>query len=69
MKTKIIQGVTDTSEYSKRFGAITLEIMVQEFLNENPQIKIQHVKQSSATSDNGKENGVVTIISIWYEEG
>ncbi|OQO71172.1 hypothetical protein BH747_04070 [Enterococcus villorum] len=68
MKVKIMQGITDISEYAKRFVSFSLEHKVQQFLDENPQINIHDIKQSSSSSDNGIRKGVITIISIWYEE-
>lgn len=42
-----------------------LESEIDEWLEDNPQIKVSHVKQSAYIDDRGYDS---VFISIWYEE-
>ncbi len=67
MKVEIIEGAVRVSEHGKRFGVQTLDEKVTDFLADNPDILIRHIKQSSASSGDRDSFSSVTTISIWYE--
>lgn len=59
MKVVFFEGATSVPNIGIAHGIKTIEEQVQDFLDENPDIEIQHIKQSN-------HKGVV--VSIWYIE-
>ncbi|MGL9971603.1 hypothetical protein [Enterococcus sp. DIV1420a] len=45
-----------------------LERELNDFLEENPHIEIQHIKQTGESYGDAEEILSLTTISIWYEE-
>ncbi|EMW5352690.1 hypothetical protein [Enterococcus faecalis] len=67
MEVKFIQGVTNLSEHAIRYGVETIEEKINFFLEDNPDIEIKQIIQSSASSGDRDDFGIVTMVSIWYE--
>ncbi|MGF1917228.1 hypothetical protein [Enterococcus faecalis] len=68
MKVEFIQGVTNLSEHAIRFGVRTIEEKVNDFLEDNSDIEIKQIMQSSASCGDRDNFDLVTTVSIWYEE-
>lgn len=67
MEVEIIEGVNHISDAARIRGFRTLDEKVTDFLADNPDILIRHIKQSSASSGDRDRFSSVTTISIWYE--
>lgn len=68
MKVKFIQGATNLSEHALRFGARTIEEKVNDFLEDNSDIEIKRIMQSSASSGDRDRFTSTTTVSIWYKD-
>ncbi|MBM7710634.1 hypothetical protein [Enterococcus xiangfangensis] len=66
MNIKIFEGTNYLTRASRERGGKTLENKVQDFLDDHPDIKIHHIKQSSSADGDSEELNATTIISIWY---
>lgn len=67
MKVEFFEGSCGLTPAQRRYGLSTVEERVQNFLEDNPGIKIHHIKQSSASSGDREDFSAVTTVSIWYE--
>ena len=68
MKVVILEGYGELIGYQKNIGELTLEEKVNQFLDDHPNIKIDRIKQSSTSGDEGGKYSNYTTISIWYGE-
>lgn len=68
MKVAILEGYGEVTAYQSDIGVLTLEEKTNKFLDDHPNIKIDRIKQSSTTGDEGGKYSNYTTISIWYEE-
>lgn len=68
MKVKFIEGIATVGEQVRGRGVLTIEDKVEKFLNENPNIELLFVKQSSASEGNENYFEALVTVSIWYKE-
>ncbi|MHC5375411.1 hypothetical protein ACYSNU_16705 [Enterococcus sp. LJL120] len=68
MKVKIFEGILQLPPGARDGGFLSLDDKVNAFLEDNEDIKIKFIKQSSATTGDSEWMTATTIISIWYEK-
>lgn len=66
MKVEFFEGSCGLTATQRSYGIRTIEERIQEFLDENSDITIHHIKQSSSSSGDSEDFNAVTTISIWY---
>lgn len=68
MEVVFFEGATELTPFAKANGTKTIEEKVDDFLYYRPNIKIHHIKQSSASMGNGEGFDSVICVSIWFTE-
>lgn len=68
MEVVFFEGVMELTSFAKANGTKTIEEKVNDFLYYHPDIKIHHIKQSSASYGNSESFDNVICISIWFTE-
>jgi len=68
MKVVFFEGTCGLTQLQINVGTRTINEEVQDFLNENPNIIIREIKQSSASIGDSNDLGSLTTVSIWYNE-
>ncbi|MGX7058377.1 hypothetical protein [Vagococcus humatus] len=68
MKVKMIEGTNSLDTFQLQRGVRRLDTRVNEFLENNPDIEIVTIKQSSASSGDKDDLGSITTVSIFYNE-
>lgn len=68
MKVKVFEGLVRPTTHQLRFGVTRLADDINEWLNDNQDISIKEIKQSSSSAGDQEDFSSITTISIWYEQ-